>query len=1498
MKTNRKTTSSKICCDSKEDPIIITEETDNTNIGTLSDSMHKIRATYRNTPSNRNRPQVSILIFCYNNLHRHTKYCIDSILKYTTDIDYELILLDNGSCDGTLEYFKSVPYAQKKLIKITENKGANYGQHIATEHLMGRYIAMIANDVYVTKNWLSNMIICAESDERIGFIATASDNISNLQAVNLTFDSLEEMQLKAEKHNTSDPRKWEERLRLMPAIAFYKRECLDIVGSLDYAFQHDFSDDDISFRIRRAGYKLVYCGDVFVHHVGSSAAGSVERKYAVLHRGKEIFREKYFGIDAWEDVNNFEPLMLTLVNPQEKRNISKPEVLGIDVMCGTPILQLKNKLRLADIFNTNLSAFVQNPKYWLDLKTICEGTVAVDRIEYLREHFLPGSFDYILLGKPINSYQESDKRLRDMLCLLKEDGQLLIKVSNHIDPKTFLASSEKYLGRDRKNVDYFDIDNLNKSLAREGYSIRTVGRMLYNIDDTTKQAMYSILKSSNITQNIDTVFNELVTAEYALKITPGTGDKIKPLSDKPSAIRGESTNTEIKTSKQLQEHTDDTSSVQYLSISHFHQREPLPRITSIVIVTNNHLDNTKMCVKHILRHTSEPHEIIFVDNASTDGTVEWLQSQVQENKNQYLIENKKNVEQTVGRNQGINKSRGEFIVLIDHDVAVTEGWLSGLLGCLHHAPAAGVVGPMAIGDNDIKHKTESFSSLVTSIDQHASNLREQYRNRRILRRNLDGYCILFRRALIERVGLFDESLGTVQSANEDFCLRASLEGYKNYVAGDIFVRQYDSKDKSVDRKALEKKWILSASSPEGKTLATLRAVEIADEYNQKGNIGRAVETLIDCIKINSEAKEIYYEMVRIFLESKQFTEAWEVIESMPQSTRRELTSFIYAGYVKEGLGLDDEADDYANRVLTQNEHSPAALNLKGVLAYKQGDKEKAVDYFEKAIDNDPGYGEAYTNLGVLCWSLDKKDLALANLKKGFILSPTVPDVSSIYYSVVSSLGAYGDAGIHFREASKLYPNNRNIAFLLIDILIQQTKFRSAMAEIEDALAVFGPDEGTLNAALAVRDKIGPLQIDKTQKENTLSLCMIVKNEEKYLVRCLKSVRDIVNEIIIVDTGSTDRTRDIATVFGAKLFDFPWTGDFAVARNYSLDQAIGDWILILDADEVISGRDFDELKALISRSRPAPGAYSIVTRNYTRNVSVIGWTANDGQYMEEAGSGWAKSIKARLFRRRKDVFFSGPVHEMVEESMRNARISIHPCDIIVHHYGKLDIDLDSQKGEYYYLLGKMKYESDPSNVSYINELAKQAQVLHKYEEAVELWSKLISILKADPESSDYKEIARLSFGEPLPELHIQLASAYLILDRYEEALDAATMAIETKSKLKEYVHIYAHCEIIVGSLSKALRELEELLKTTPGYMPALFLMAVINCLEGKTEIAQRTLQALSRGGLQITPSLNKIAKQLHTHGKKDQAIIILNMTMQNGMNDGETATLLKDLRTEN
>lgn len=121
---------------------------------------------------------------------------------------------------------------------------------------------------------------------------------------------------------------------------------------------------------------------------------------------------------------------------------------------------------------------------------------------------------------------------------------------------------------------------------------------------------------------------------------------------------------------------------------------------------------------------------------------------------------------------------------------------------------------------------------------------------------------------------------------------------------------------------------------------------------------------------------------------------------------------------------------------------------------------------------------------------------------------------------------------------------------------------------------------------------------------SLSLCMIVKNEENTLSRCLESVKDIVDEIILVDTGSTDSTVEIAESYGAKIFFYKWDNSFANARNYSLSKASKDWILIMDADDELVKEDKDKVALLINNEENKLNAYFGETLSYSGDLKII------------------------------------------------------------------------------------------------------------------------------------------------------------------------------------------------------------------------------------------------------------------------------------------------------
>ncbi|WP_126147139.1 glycosyltransferase [Synechococcus elongatus] len=172
----------------------------------------------------------------------------------------------------------------------------------------------------------------------------------------------------------------------------------------------------------------------------------------------------------------------------------------------------------------------------------------------------------------------------------------------------------------------------------------------------------------------------------------------------------------------------------------------------------------------------------------------------------------------------------------------------------------------------------------------------------------------------------------------------------------------------------------------------------------------------------------------------------------------------------------------------------------------------------------------------------------------------------------------------------------------------------------------------------------------------VSLCMIVRDEAEWLPRCLASVKDQVDELIVLDTGSRDRTPAIATEAGAKLLHTDWADDFSAARNQAIAAATGDWILVLDADEELILEAWTELRSQLDQ--PEALAFTVLR--------------------EETQAGQVPySRLSRLFRNRPDIRFQRPYHELVDDSLlqlqeREAhwKITAWPTPVIRHYgYGR-------------------------------------------------------------------------------------------------------------------------------------------------------------------------------------------------------------------------------------
>ncbi len=192
----------------------------------------------------------------------------------------------------------------------------------------------------------------------------------------------------------------------------------------------------------------------------------------------------------------------------------------------------------------------------------------------------------------------------------------------------------------------------------------------------------------------------------------------------------------------------------------------------------------------------------------------------------------------------------------------------------------------------------------------------------------------------------------------------------------------------------------------------------------------------------------------------------------------------------------------------------------------------------------------------------------------------------------------------------------------------------------------------------------PAPREPTARPPTIALCLIVRDEATSLPRCLASVGHDVDEIIVVDTGSTDGTPEVARSLGATVLDFPWAGDFSAARNYALDHAASDWILQLDADEELAPGHSAKLKPLIAAHPQAEGFF-------VRMIDFLG---------DRPGLDRAANLSFRLFRNRPEHRYTRALHEQMTPVAleRDGQPTVLTSPLVVYHYGYL-APVDQAKG---------------------------------------------------------------------------------------------------------------------------------------------------------------------------------------------------------------------------
>jgi O-antigen biosynthesis protein len=799
---------------------------------------------------------------------------------------------------------------------------------------------------------------------------------------------------------------------------------------------------------------------------------------------------------------------------------------------------------------------------------------------------------------------------------------------------------------------------------------------------------------------------------------------------------------------------------------------PSGKLASIVILAHNQLRDTQQCLASIEKHTAQAHELILVDNGSTDGTGQFFRGYAAKHSHVRVILNRANLGFAAGNNQGLACARGDAILLLNNDTVVTPGWLERMVAALELYPECGLVGPVS---NSVSGPQLVASAHYSSLDQlpkfaaqwcaaHAGQSAEAGR--------LVGFCLLLRRAVVEKIGGLDPQFGTGNFEDDDLCLRAGLAGFKLRIALDAFVHHTGGqtfKGARIDyRASMERNWELFKTK-----WAMPKEAPLEKGYPLPSCApqGLALRLPLPDLKASHAAT----------LEGRCWIDKM-LPETAPKKTSRKPAAIALPPCAL--IGHLGEA-----RELARNKKWPAAWTAS-----------------LSALSARPYHPEAYLLLAEIAQAAGNADSA-----------------------------------------------------------------RRCAQAARDMAPGWAPPKQFLKGNLCGNSKpewlkLPPALSEKNAAAPRVSVCLIARNEERFLAQCLRSVRGLASQIIVVDTGSTDRTIEIAREFKAEVHSFPWCDDFSAARNAALEHATGDWVLVLDADEELP-----------------PAQEEIIAREL-QAAAVMGYRLPIiDQGREQEGC----SYVPRLFRNAPGLFFVGRIHEQAFSSIQvrcqqwGLKHQLGKSAILHHGYTS-DVMASRNKIERNLRLLERATEELPDEPNLIMslglELVRSGKLeagLDRYWEAFRLMSalpaaevtpelretlltQLATHLMAAKRFSDIVQLWQNPFaknGGLTASQHFCLGAALMELKQPAEAAEQMRLCAEKRQRpalspinpeiLKAGPHhCLALCSIALNDAEGAQRAFDAALAADPSSRPARFDLARFQAAQGRTGEALKILRQLA------------------------------------------------------
>jgi tetratricopeptide (TPR) repeat protein len=477
------------------------------------------------------------------------------------------------------------------------------------------------------------------------------------------------------------------------------------------------------------------------------------------------------------------------------------------------------------------------------------------------------------------------------------------------------------------------------------------------------------------------------------------------------------------------------------------------------------------------------------------------------------------------------------------------------------------------------------------------------------------------------------------------------------------------------------------------------------------------------IREDPDSARAYYELADLQANREEWEDAIHNYRRALSIDSAMKEAWVRLGSLLTKLGRFDEAEPVLMKACAHNPCHPEPFNSLGVIAHDRGHYGKSREYLEKAIQLNPHFSQSHFNLSRLYLKTSELERAETHINRAIQIVPDSADFYDTLGTVHYKLMKYEEAREAFQRALQLNPRHTLAWNNLGASLCNLQRYNEGIDAFEKSLSVNPSNSFAMQNIRAAKAKLlqdSARKSDDQGKGSTgpvknlrailngkpgISLCMIVRDEETNLPLCLDSVKGVFDEVIVVDTGSKDRTVETAQRYGARVFSFPWNDSYSDARNESIRKASCQYIMWMDADDRLAPESAAGIRYIPEKDDIA--AYYCRLQNLKKNgVS-------------------SEARQLRIFPNLPGVGFTGIVHEQVRPSLDALHVPMKDCDVVIHHEGYMDEEVQKRKHMRNLQLLEKAQRNDPHTLGNLYYSGISYKGIGEHTRAIDLFERIVN-----------------------------------------------------------------------------------------------------------------------------------------------------------------------------